>query len=217
MTAMQSTGSAAAAERITELRTRVKRLGDGELDLLFREARSMNTFTSRSVAEELLREMVSLTQLGPTSNNCQPARFVFVRTPDGRQRLLQAVSPGNTPKVLSAPVTVIVGHDLGFFDHLRLLFPHRDTSETYRSNPGLAGETAFRNGSLQGAYMMLAARSLGLDAGPISGFDNGKVDELFFQGTAIKSNFLCNLGYGDERRVFERHPRLDFDSACAFA
>ena len=193
------------------------RFGDRELDLLFREARSVSVFTKRPVQDVLLRELLELTLLGPTSINCQPSRFVFVRSAAAKQRLLPAVASGNVAKVLSAPVTVIVGYDLHFFDHLDRLFPHRETASSFAEKPELAAETAFRNGSLQGGYLILAARALGLDAGPISGFDNRLVDRLFFEDGDVRSNFLCNLGYGDRAQVKSRHPRLAIEHVCKFA
>lgn len=161
-----------------------------------------------------LHELYDLLKWGPTSANSSPARFVFVRTPEGKAKLKEALSAGNTEKTMAAPVTAIVCHDSYFYDKLGQLFPHADAKPWFTSSPEFAEKTAFRNGSLQGAYLMLAARAVGLDVGPMSGFDNAKVDELFLFGTGWKSNFLVNLGYGDPAGLFPRSPRLSFDEAA---
>jgi 3-hydroxypropanoate dehydrogenase len=186
------------------------------LDQLFLAARTQNKWLDKPVSEEKLRELYDLLKMAPTSANCSPARFVFVRTPEGKAKLKQALSPGNYDKTMTAPVTVIVAHDLHFYDKLPTLFPHADARSWFAGNPSLADTTAFRNGTLQGAYLMLAARAVGLDTGAMSGFDNAKVDELFFAGQPWKSNFLVNLGYGDASGLFPRSPRLPFDEACRF-
>jgi len=186
------------------------------LDQLFLAARTQNKWLDKPVAEEKLRELYDLLKMAPTSANCSPARFVFVRSPEAKAKLKQALSPGNYDKTMTAPVTVIVAHDLQFYDKLPTLFPHADARSWFAGNPSLADTTAFRNGTLQGAYLILAARAVGLDAGAMSGFDNAKVDELFFAGQPWKSNFLVNLGHGDPAGVFPRSPRLPFDEACRF-
>jgi 3-hydroxypropanoate dehydrogenase len=191
-------------------------LDDRALDQLFREARTQNKWQDRPVPDATLEEVYNLLKWAPTSANSSPARFVFVRTPEGKAKLKQALSPGNLEKTMTAPVTVIVAHDIEFYEKLPFLFPHADARSWFAGNPAFAETSAFRNGTLQGAYMILAARAAGLDAGPMSGFDNGKVDELFFAGTTWKSNFLVNLGYGDPSGVFPRSPRLSFDEACRF-
>jgi 3-hydroxypropanoate dehydrogenase len=191
-------------------------IAQGALDQLFLAARTQNKWLDQPVAEEKLRELYDLLKMAPTSANCSPARFVFVRSPEAKAKLKQALSPGNYDKTMTAPVTVIVAHDLHFYDKLPTLFPHADARSWFAGNPSLADTTAFRNGTLQGAYLILAARAVGLDAGAMSGFDNGKVDELFFAGQPWKSNFLVNLGYGDPAGVFPRSPRLPFDEACRF-
>lgn len=191
-----------------------RRLAPDGLDLLFREARSHKTWHPIPVPDALLREVYELARLGPTSNNGCPARFLFLRTPEAKERLRPAVSPGNIGKVLAAPVVAIVGYDLAFFEHLPQLFAHREVASCYRQDPVHAQVTAFRNGSLQGAYLMMAARALGLDCGPMSGFDHHRVDELFFAGTSIRSNFLCALGYGDRAALHGRLARPDFTAAC---
>ena len=192
-------------------------LPDPSLDQLFRTARTHNELGGE-VDEETLRQLYDLLKWGPTSANSCPARFVFVRSPEARARLAPALDEGNRAKTLAAPVTVIVGHDLDFFEKLPVLFPHTDARAWFAGKPDTALEpVAFRNGSLQGAYLILAARALGLDTGPMSGFDNAKVDAAFFKGTRIRSNFLVNLGHGDPGTLFPRSPRLSFDEACRIA
>jgi 3-hydroxypropanoate dehydrogenase len=192
-------------------------LDDRALDQLFREARTHNQWQDRPVPDAKLRELYDLLKFGPTSANASPARFVFVRTPEGKAKLKPALSAGNLEKTMKAPVTVIVAHDLHFYDNLPKLFPHApDAKNWFTGSLSFAEQTAFRNGSLQGAYLILAARALGLDAGPMSGFDAAKVDEAFFQGTNWKTNFLVNLGYGDPEGLFPRNPRLDFEEAARF-
>jgi 3-hydroxypropanoate dehydrogenase len=186
-------------------------LPDRCLDQLFRDARTHNAWQDRDVPDALLRHIVNLLKLGPTSANCTPARFVFVKSPEGKQRLKPHLSEGNRDKTMKAPVCTIVGYDLDFYEHLPKLFPHTNAKSWFEGNEKKIAETAFRNGTLQGAYLIMAARALGLDCGPMSGFDNAGVDEEFFSGTKIKSNFLCNLGYGDSTGLFARSPRLSFD------
>ena len=189
-------------------------LDDRALDQLFRAARTQNKWQDRPVPDAKLHELYELLKWGPTSANSSPARFVFVRTPEGKAKLKEALSAGNTEKTMTAPVTVIVCYDSYFYDKLGQLFPHADAKPWFTSSPEFAEKTAFRNGSLQGAYLMLAARAIGLDVGAMSGFDNAKVDELFLFGTGWKSNFLVNLGYGDVAGLFPRSPRLSFDEAA---
>jgi len=191
-------------------------LDDKALDQLFREARTQNKWQDRPVPDAKLREVYDLLKFAPTSANASPARFVFVRTAEGKAKLKQALSAGNLEKTMTAPVTVIVAHDIEFYEKLPVLFPHADARSWFAGNASFAEVSAFRNGTLQGAYLILAARAVGLDAGPMSGFDNGKVDELFFAGTSWKSNFLVNLGYGDASGVFPRLPRLGFEEAARF-
>ena len=189
-------------------------LDDRALDQLFRAARTQNKWQDRPVPDAKLQELYELLKWGPTSANSSPARFVFVRTPEGKAKLKEALSAGNTEKTMAAPVTAIVCYDSYFYDKLGQLFPHADAKPWFTSSPEFAEKTAFRNGSLQGAYLMLAARAVGLDVGAMSGFDNAKVDELFLFGTGWKSNFLVNLGYGDPAGLFPRSPRLSFDEAA---
>ena len=189
-------------------------LTDSALDQLFRTARTYNAF-SGEIDDATLRRLYDLLKWGPTTANACPARFVFLKSPEAKARLAPALDAGNREKTLTAPVTVIVGHDMAFYDKLPVLFPHVDARAWFVGKPEAALETvALRNGSLQGAYLILAARSLGLDTGPMSGFNNALVDETFFAGTAVRSNFLVNLGRGDTASIFPRSPRLGFDEAC---
>lgn len=181
---------------------------------IFTEARTHNKWLERPVSDETLRQLYDLVKMGPTSANCSPARFVFVRSPEAKEKLRPALSSGNAEKTMAAPVTVIVAYDEAFYDRLPELFPHADARSWFTSSPDVAHETAFRNGCLQGAYLIVAARMLGLDTGPMSGFKNRLVDEAFFAGTGWRSNFLVNLGYGDPAGLFPRLPRLAFDDAC---
>jgi 3-hydroxypropanoate dehydrogenase len=181
------------------------------LDQLFRDARTHNAWRDQDVPDALLHELVDLTKLGPTSANCSPARFLFVKSRDAKERLKPLLSEGNRDKTMKAPVCTIIGYDLDFYKHLPKLFPHTDAKSWFEGKDKKIEETAFRNGTLQGAYLIMAARSLGLDCGPMSGFDNAGVDREFFAGTSIKSNFLCSLGYGDASVLFPRSPRFDFD------
>jgi 3-hydroxypropanoate dehydrogenase len=204
-----------AQDAVSALREQISRLDAPGLDLILREARTHNGWTDRPVPDETLRALYDTLKMGPTSANCSPARFVFVRSEQAKQRLLPALSRGNSAKTMAAPVTAIIGFDTHFYDRLPELFPHDQSARSwFTSSEKLALETAFRNGTLQGAYLIIAARALGLDAGPMSGFDNAKVDAAFFEGTTIKSNFICSLGYGDPSKVFKRSPRLPFEQAC---
>ena len=189
-------------------------LTDTALDQLFRSARSYNAF-SGEIDDATLHRLYDLLKWGPTAATACPARFVFLRSPEAKARLAPALDAGNRDKTLAAPVTVIVAYDMAFYDKLPMLFPHVDARAWFVGKPEAALETvALRNGSLQGAYLILAARSLGLDTGPMSGFDNAKLDEAFFADTSIRSNFLVNLGQGDPASIFPRSPRLGFDEAC---
>ncbi|MBT2326471.1 malonic semialdehyde reductase [Variovorax paradoxus] len=192
-------------------------LDSAALALLFTEARSHNGWRPEPVSDALLEQVYELARTGPTSANCAPGRFVFVRTPEGKQRLAPALSKGNLAKTLAAPVTVIAAWDSAFYDKLPMLFPHADARSWFTGSAEAARETAFRNATLQAAYLLLAARALGLDAGPMSGFDKAKVDAAFFTGTPWTTNFLINLGHGDPAKLFGRLPRLAFDEACALA
>jgi 3-hydroxypropanoate dehydrogenase len=190
-------------------------LPDASLDQIFRTARTQNAWTDTPVSETLLRAVYDLMRFGPTSANCSPARIVFVTTPEGKARLLPHLSGNNSAKTAKAPAVAIIGHDMKFYDKIPQLFPHAPEAREWFANDAKVAEmTAFRNGTLQGAYFMIAARSLGLDCGPMSGFNNAGVDAEFFAGTDIKSNFLCSVGHGDPAAVFPRSPRLSFEEAC---
>jgi 3-hydroxypropanoate dehydrogenase len=190
-------------------------LNSEALDILFRNARTHNVWLPDQVSDHVLRQIYDLMKWGPTSANSSPARIVFLRTPQAKERLKPALMAANVDKTMQAPVTAIVAYDLKFYDHVPRLFPNKpDMREVFSSSPELIQTTAMRNGSLQGGYFILAARAMGLDCGPMSGFDNAKVDAEFFSSSTWKSNFLCNLGYGDHSKLFPRNPRLDFDEAC---
>jgi 3-hydroxypropanoate dehydrogenase len=195
------------------------RLDGPALDQLLRTARTRNGWTDRPVPEALVRELYELVRMGPTSANSCPARFVWVSSAEGRQRLAALASESNGPKILEAPLTVIVGYDLKFPESLPRLFPSKGQAMKahFQSDAALTQTTAFRNGTLQGGYLILAARALGLDCGPMSGFNNAAVDAAFFAGTDIKSNFLCSIGYGNDKNLFPRNPRLSFEEAGRFA
>ena len=180
------------------------------LDQIFLEARSHNVWQDKPVPEELLTELVDLMKMGPTSGNCSPARLIFLTSQAAKERLKPFLSEGNQEKTMSAPVCAIIGTDFEFYEHLPMLFPHTDAKSWFVGKPEHIVMTAVRNGSLQGAYLIIAARALGLDAGPMSGFDNAGVDQEFFSGTTVKSNFLCNLGYGDASKLRDRSPRFAF-------
>jgi len=203
-------------------------LDDQGMDLLFRQARTHSAWLDRPVSDATLRQLYELMRWGPTSANCCPARIFFLRTAQAKARLLPALSPGNVEKTRAAPVTAIIAYDLRFYDKLPRLFPHNPgMRQAYVDAPQLVEATARRNSSLQGAYLMIAARAVGLDCGPMSGFDNVRVDEEFFAAGKcegcdeeffaeghLRSNFLCNLGYGDATKLFARSPRLEFEEAC---
>jgi 3-hydroxypropanoate dehydrogenase len=181
---------------------------------LFDAARTHNGFTADPVPEATLRGLYELVKWGPTSANCSPARFVFVTTKEAKEKLLAGMSAGNQEKTRAAPVTVIIGMDMAFYEKLPQLFPHADAKSWFVGNQPMIDATAFRNSSIQGGYFILAARALGLDCGPMSGFDAAKVDAAFWAGTTIKTNFIVNLGHGDASKLFARSPRLTFDEAC---
>lgn len=189
-------------------------VGDAALDRIFRTARTHGAWRDRPVPDGVLRALYDLLKWAPTSANCSPARILFVKTPGAKARLEPALAPGNRAKTMAAPVTAIIGHDMRFYDHLPRLFLHTDARAWFAGKAALIAETAFRSGTLQGAYLMVAARALGLDCGPMSGFDNAKVDAAFFTDGHVRSNFLCNLGYGDEGALRPRGPRFDFDEVC---
>ena len=204
----------AAQEKFKDLKERTNPLDEEALNLVFGEARSMNGWQDKDVSDAMIRSLYDLTKMGPTSTNCSPARFVFVKSEAEKAKLESALMPNNISKVMTAPVVAIIAYDLDFSDHMTKLFPHMDVAPMYKGNDEMNVSTAFRNSSLQGAYLMMVARAMGLDCGPMSGFDNQLVDETFFSDTNIKSNFLCCIGYGDSTKIFQRLPRLDFDEVC---
>jgi 3-hydroxypropanoate dehydrogenase len=189
-------------------------LGADALDTLFRTARTRNVWTDAPVSEADLRALYDLVKMGPTSANCSPARFLFVTSADQKAKLAEMVLPGNKAKVLGAPVTAIIGFDNKFYDRLPELFPHADARSWFTGSPELARETAFRNSSLQGGYFILAARALGWDTGPMSGFAKPAVDAAFWAGTDVETNFICALGKGSDEGMFPRSPRLSFEDAA---
>ena len=193
-----------------------QRVDDTAIDLLFRNARTQNGWLDKPVTDDEIRAIYDILKMGPTSANSSPARFLFIRTPAAKARLLPALSAGNQDKAKQAPVTAIIGYDTKFYEFLPTkLFAHRpEMAQNYINSKALADITAFRNGTLQGAYLMMAARMVGLDVGGMSGFDNAKVDAEFFPDGRIKSNFLCNIGHGDPSKVMQRLPRLTFEEAC---
>jgi 3-hydroxypropanoate dehydrogenase len=193
----------------------MNKLSDESLDLIFREARTHSNWLDKPVDDALLAQAYDLAKMGPTSANMCPMRLVFVKSKAAKEKLKPALSPPNVDKTMAAPVTAIIGMDVHFYEKLPELFLHVDAKAWFKDLPETVLEyMALRNSSLQGAYFILAARSLGLDCGPMSGFDNAKVDAAFFAGTAVKSNFLCNLGYGDASKLHPRNPRLKFEEAC---
>lgn len=188
-------------------------LGDAGKDLLFREARTRNAWLDRPVADEVLHALYDLMKWGPTSGNCCPVRLLFLKTPAAKERLRPALSAGNVAKTMAAPVTAVVAWDTRFYEHMPQLFPHEPDARSWFEGPR-AEEHGFRNGTLQGAYMIIAARAVGLDCGPMSGFDRAAVDAEFFPDGRFRSNFLCNLGYGSDEKLFARSPRFDFEEIC---
>jgi 3-hydroxypropanoate dehydrogenase len=191
---------------------------DADLDLVFRTARTHNGWLDKPVDDGLLKQVFDLAKMGPTSANMSPMRIVFVKSKEAKEKLKPTLSPGNVEKTMLAPVTAIIAMDIHFYEKLPKLFPHADAKAWFKDMPQRDLETqALRNSSLQGGYFIIAARALGLDCGPMSGFDNAKVDAAFFAGTTIKSNFLCNIGHGDASKLFPRSPRLTFEEACQIA
>ncbi len=192
-------------------------INDAAQDIIFRNARTHNGWTDKPVEDSLLERIYDLYKWGPTSANCSPLRIVFVKSKEAKERLKPALDAGNVEKTMKAPVTAILANDMEFYELLPKLFPHADAKAWFRGQPKKIEVTAFRNGTLQAAYFMIAARALGLDCGPMSGFSNDKVDDAFFKGTSYKSNFICSLGYGDPSKLFPRSPRLTFAEAAKIA
>lgn len=189
-------------------------MNDDGLDQIFLKARTHKAFLDQPIPDETLQNIYDVLKWGPTSANCCPARLIFVRSKDAKEKLISCLAKGNIEKVRSAPVTAIIAEDLKFYEKTETLSPHSDLRKMFGDDKKLIEDTAFRNSSLQGAYLIIAARAFGLDCGPMSGFDNAKLDAEFFAGTSWKSNFICNLGYGDATKLFPRAPRLAFDEAC---
>ena len=194
--------------------TGIDSLDSAALDLLFENARTHNVCQDRTVSEIVLRRLFDLMKMAPTSMNISPARIIFVKTEQGKEKLKPALVSGNVEKTMTAPVCAIIGHDLDCWKQLPKLFPYKDMTSLFSNNPDFVLNTAFRNCSMQGAYLIMAARALGLDCGPMSGFDNDLIDKEFFPGTAVKSNFLCNIGYGRKEKLSDRAPRFNFEDVC---
>ncbi len=192
----------------------MKPIPQESLDILFVKARTHSAWQDKPVEDETLRQIYEILKYGPTSANCCPARFLLIRSKPAKEKLLAVMAQGNVEKTRNAPLTVVIAQDMEFYEKLPKLFPHTDARSWFVGNKPYIESTAFRNSTLQGAYFMMAARSLGLDCGPMSGFDNAKLDAAFFAGTSWRSNFVCNLGYGDESKLHPRSPRLDFSEAC---
>ena len=202
---------------VRALRARKPVLDDDSIDLILRDARSHYAWTDKPVPRALLETIYEIAANGPTSMNCCPARFIFVTSETGKDRLAKSLKAKNIDKMRAAPVTAIIADDLQFWTHLPYLFPHEDRRPMFKGKTAHIAATAFRNATLQGAYFMIAARAVGLDVGAMSGFDNAAVDSEFFAGTSLRSNFLCNIGYADETALFQKLPRFDFDTVCSFA
>ena len=208
---------AKAQQAFRELKQRYARLEPEAIEAILTGARSHYAWKDTPVPLEMLEEIYEIMASGPTSMNSCPARIVFVTSEEGKDRLAKSLKPSNVQKVRGAPVTAIIAYDVEFWRELPFLFPHEDRRPHFDGKPAHAETTAFRNGTLQGAYFMIAARALGLDVGPISGFSNAIIDEEFFSGTSLRSNFLCNLGHADETALFHKLPRFPFDKVCSFA
>lgn len=207
----------AAQDGVQSLRTKINALDQNAIDLILTGARSHYAWRDEPVSDGILRQIYDIVKMGATSMNCCPARFVFVRKQSGKERLAKSLKPANVAKMMGAPVTAIIAYDPEFWHKLPFLFPHEDRRPHFDGKPEFAEITAFRNSTLQGGYFMIAARALGLDIGAMSGFSNASVDEEFFSGSTLKSNFLCNVGYADETALFQRLPRFEFDDVCDMA
>lgn len=207
---------AAAQETVRQVRANKPQLDDASIDLILRDARSHYAWTDKPVSEALLKTLYDITIAGPTSMNTCPARFVFVTSQEGKQRLAKSLKAKNIDKMMDAPVTVIIAWDPEFWRELSFLFPHEDRTPLFDGKPEYCHDTAYRNSTLQGAYFMIAARAIGLDVGAMSGFSNAIVDQEFFAENGWKSNFLCNLGYADETALFQKLPRFPFEKVCSF-
>ncbi len=208
---------ASAQQDIRDLRQKISQLDTASIEMILTGARSHYAWKDVPVTEHQIRELYNMVKMGSTSMNGCPARFVFVTSDEGRERIAKSLKPANVPKVVGAPLTVIIAYDLDFWKHLPQLFPHEDRRHFFEGKDAYIADTAYRNSTLQGAYLMIAARAMGLDIGALSGFSNEIIDEEFFKGTTLRSNFLCNIGVADERALFQRLPRFDFDQVCTFA
>ena len=202
---------------IRTLRAEISQLDQPSIDLILTRARSHYAWKDTPVTDEQIRQMYDIVKMGSTSMNSCPARFTFVRSEEGKERIAKSLKPANVPKVMGAPLTVIIAHDLDFWKELPKLFPHEDRRHLFEGKSDYIEDTAYRNSTLQGGYLMTAARAIGLDVGAMSGFSNAVIDEEFFKGTTLKSNFLCNIGVADESALFQRLPRFEFDEVCDFA
>ena len=207
----------AAQEGVRQLRAKISTLDQASLDLLLTGSRSHYAWTDKPVSKAQIKRIYDIAKMGPTSMNSCPARFIFVTSKEGKERIAKALKPANVAKMMAAPVTAIVAYDTDFWKELLRLFPHEDRRGHFSDKPVYAETTAFRNSTLQGGYLMIAARAIGLDVGAMSGFSNEIIDQEFFAGTSLKSNFLCNIGYADESALFQRLPRFAFDDVCQFA
>lgn len=204
----------AAQQDARDLKAKITKLDDASIELILSGARSHYAWADKPIADDVIGRLYNIIKMGSTSMNGCPARFIFVKTPEGKERVAKSLKPANVPKMMGAPLTVIVAYDTQFWQELPKLFPHEDRRHLFRDKVEYSEETAFRNSTLQGGYLMIAARALGLDIGAMSGFSNQIIDEEFFKGTTVKSNFLCNIGYADETALFQRLPRFDFDDVC---
>ena len=206
-----------AQQDVRDLRAQISALDEASIDLILTRARSHYAWKDVPVTDAQIQRMYEIVKMGSTSMNGCPARFVFVRSPEGKERIAKSLKPANVPKAMGAPLTVIVAYDLNFWQQLPKLFPHEDRRPHFRDKPEYTEDTAYRNSTLQGGYLMIAARAIGLDVGAMSGFSNEIIDREFFAGTTLKSNFLCNIGTADETALFQRLPRFEFDEVCSFA
>ena len=206
-----------AQQDIRNLRQEISELDQSSIDLILTRARSHYAWKDTPVTDEQISRMYDIVKMGSTSMNSCPARFTFVRSAEGKERIAKSLKPANLPKVMGAPLTVIIAYDLDFWKELPKLFPHDDRRPLFEGKPEYTEDTAYRNSTLQGGYLMIAARAIGLDVGAMSGFSNAAIDEEFFKGTTLKSNFLCNIGVANETALFQRLPRFEFDEVCSFA
>ena len=204
----------AAQQDARDLKAKIDRMDDASIELILSGARSHYAWTDKPIEDDIIYKLYDIVKMGSTSMNGCPARFIFVKTPEGKARVAKSLKPANVPKMMGAPLTVIVAYDTEFWKELPKLFPHEDRRHLFKDKTEYSEETAFRNSTLQGGYLMIAARALGLDIGAMSGFSNKIIDEEFFYGTSVKSNFLCNIGYADETALFQRLPRFAFDDVC---